>query len=173
MAIKGEIIGIGVSGKHWIGGYEQTARSLIASSLSEAKKSIRITTYSMGEKSEELDEIFNIIKSKLNSGVEIQLIINRLWSTTDYAKNWLDALKHKNFKLLDYDPDKKTENLHAKIIIIDSIDIIIGSANMSKSGMSANHEIMLKIRGGEFASRINDLVDVLARSIYMGDKVGQ
>ncbi|MDA8002184.1 MAG: phospholipase D family protein [Alphaproteobacteria bacterium] len=173
MAISGEIVGIGVSGKHWIGGYEQSAHDMILESIQSAKNSIQITAYSLGEMSEELEDIFKILLLKINSGVKVQLIVNRLWSTSDYAKRRIKSLEHKNFTLLDYDPDRKIENLHAKILIIDSTDVIVGSANMSKSGMVANHEIMIKVRGGEFASKINRLVDILARSVHTGDKVGQ
>lgn len=173
MGIGGSIEAIGVSGRYWIGGGEQGAYELLVDSLRQAKKSVRIVAYSLGGRSNELESIFKILKDKINTGVQVQLIINRFWSATEYAQKQLKGLEHRNFKLLNYDPHDERENLHAKIIIIDTTEILLGSANISKSGLFSNHEIIVKISGGEFASRVNSLVDTLAESIFRGEKNGR
>lgn len=170
MGMGGSIEAIGVSGRHWIGGNEQGAYDLLVDSLRQARTSVRIVAYSLGDRSSELERIFGILKDKIHTGVQVQLIINRFWTATVYAQKQLKELEHRNFKLLNYDPKDERENLHAKIIIIDSTEILLGSANISKSGLFSNHEIVVKISGGEFASRINSLVDVLATNIFRGEK---
>lgn len=167
MIMEGDITAIGVSGRYWLGGDEQSAYDLLLESLLRAETSIRIVAYSLGCESPELENIFRIIKGKIHTGVEVQMIINRFWSAATYAQAKLRELEHPNFRLLDYDPENEHENLHAKIVIIDSKEILLGSANISKSGLFSNHEIMIRVDGGEFASRINSLIDVLASSIYV------
>lgn len=166
--MKGTIDAIGVSGRHWIGRNEKSAFDLLRETLHHATMSIRIITYSLGNRSMELDEIFDILKGKINTGVQVQLIINKFWSSTTYAQKRLTEIQHENFSLLNYDPEHENENLHAKIIIVDSKEILIGSANMSKSGLFSNHEIMVRLIGGEFASRINSLADTLVARIRGG-----
>jgi len=166
MTIEGSIEAIGVSGRHWIGEGELDAFDLFRETLKSAKSSIRIAVFSLGWKSKELDSIFEILKNKIVTGVEVQLIINKFWSTADYGKKKLKELEHSNFTMLNYDPENENENLHAKIIVVDSKTILVGSANISKSGLFSNHELVIKISGGDFASRINNLLDILAREIY-------
>ncbi|MCY4491387.1 MAG: phospholipase D family protein [Thaumarchaeota archaeon] len=170
MTISGSIDAIGVSGRYWIGGNEQGAYDLLVNSLLQAKSSIRIVAYSLGDRSGELDRIFGILREKINTGVRVQLIINRFWTITGYAQKQLKELEHRNFKLFNYEPQDERENLHAKIIIVDSTEILLGSANISKSGLFSNHEIVIKISGGEFASRVNSLVNVLAKNIFQDEK---
>lgn len=169
MTISGSIEAIGVSGRHWIGGDEQSAGDLLIRMLSGAGDSIRISAYSLGQKSEELDRIFAILKEKADTGVMIQLVLNRYWSTTEYARRRLSDMHPTNFQIIDYRPEDDTENLHAKIVVVDSKKILIGSANMSKSGLFSNHEIVVRIDGGEFATRINRLLDVLIESVRRSD----
>ena len=166
MTIEGSIEAIGVSGRHWIGEGELDAFDLFRETLKSAKSSIRIAVFSLGWKSKELDSIFEILKNKIVTGVEVQLIINKFWSTADYGKKKLKELEHSNFTMLNYDPENENENLHAKIIVVDSKKILVGSANISKGGLFSNHELVIKISGGDFASRINNLLDILAAEIY-------
>jgi phosphatidylserine/phosphatidylglycerophosphate/cardiolipin synthase-like enzyme len=165
MTISGDIEAIGVSGRHWIGDSEQSAYELLKKILESANRSIRISAYSLGKKSPELDRIFSILKNKTATGVSVQVILNKFWETDDYAKKKLQEMEHSNFHLVNYDPEDKTEDLHAKIIVVDSQNILIGSANLSKSGLFSNHEIVVQINGGAFATRINKLLDVFVASI--------
>ena len=89
MTIEGSIEAIGVSGRHWIGEGELDAFDLFRETLKSAKSSIRIAVFSLGWKSKELDSIFEILKNKIVTGVEVQLIINKFWSTADYGKKKL------------------------------------------------------------------------------------
>jgi len=136
MAIKGEIESIGVSGRHWIGFSENRAYDLLVDTLNSSKKSIRIATYSFGKPSPELDTIFQILKNKSSTGIEVQLIVNKFWSASSYARKKLKELEEDDtFTLLNFDPENENENLHAKIVSVDGNQILIGSANMSKSGL--------------------------------------
>jgi len=161
---------IGVSGRHWIGSFGKPNFDLVIETLEKASDNIRIATFSLGYKSKELDKLFEILKRKSETGVRVQVIVNRLCDEdkhSDYARDMLETLeKGKNFTTLNFEPESDRENLHAKIFSVDGEHVLIGSANMSKSGMFGNHEIMLKIKGEAFASKINDLLDKLAESVF-------
>ena len=73
-------IELGVSGRFWIGKHKTMKNfDMVIKTLKSAKSEIRITTYSLGRKLDnELDKIFRILIDKSNSGVPVQIIVNRL-----------------------------------------------------------------------------------------------
>ena len=163
---------VGVSGRHWIGAFGTPNYDLIMSALGGATKNIRIATFSLGYKSRELEKLFDVLQAKSSTGVPIQIIVNRLYDKdkhSDYARGMLEKMgAGRNFTRINFEPADEKENLHAKIFCIDGKIALVGSANMSKSGMFANHEIMIKIAGEEFVAAINDLLDRLAASVFRG-----
>lgn len=160
---------IGVSGRYWIGFNEKPAFDLVIEVLGSARKYIRIATYSLGQKSSELERLFKILEGKIATGVKVQIIVNNFEKTNPYAKKKLKQLSsNPNFTVLNFKPKNKNENLHAKIISVDKKYVLIGSANMSRSGMFSNHEIIVKISGGKFASNVDNLLDRLAEIIFAG-----
>jgi len=171
-SIDAKIVEIGVSGRHWIGSFGKPNFDLVIDTLEKANNNIRIATFSLGYKSKELDRLFSVLKRKSETGIQVQVIVNRLFDEdrhSDYARDTLGILaKGRNFTAMNFEPDSEKENLHAKLFSIDGEYVLIGSANMSKSGMFGNHEIMIKVEGKEFASKINDLLDKIAESIYEG-----
>jgi len=171
-SIDAKIVEIGVSGRHWIGSFGKPNFDLVIDTLEKANSNIRIATFSLGYKSKELDRLFNVLKRKSETGVQVQVIVNRLHDEdkhSDYARGILQTLaKGRNFTVMNFEPDNEKENLHAKLFSIDGELVLIGSANMSKSGMFGNHEIMIKVKGEDFASKINDLLDKLAESVFRG-----
>ena len=74
-------IELGVSGRFWIGKHKTMKNfDMVRKTLESAKSNIRITTYSLGmlRNGNELDKIFRILIDKSNSGVPVQIIVNRL-----------------------------------------------------------------------------------------------
>ena len=161
---------VGVSGRHWIGAFGTPNYDLIMSTLDGATRNIRIATFSLGHKSTELEKLFGVLKTKSSTGVPVQIIVNRLYDKdkhSAYARKMLEEMEvGRNFTRINFEPVDEKENLHAKIFCIDGKIALIGSANMSKSGMFSNHEIMIKIAGEEFVDAINDLLDRLAASVF-------
>ncbi len=57
-------------------------------------------------------------------------------------------------------PDRVTEDLHAKVIVVDHNAALVGSANMTWKGLVGNHELAVLV-SGEVASRVGMLLDKL------------
>ena len=172
-------IELGVSGRFWIGKHKTMKNfDMVIKTLKSAKSEIRITTYSLGmlRKGNELDKIFQILIDKSNSGVPVQIIVNRLEAQLKKNKTVrekMEILKSMpDATVLSFRPSDKrdTSDLHAKIFTVDGETAILGSANLSFSGMFDNHEIMVKISGKKFVAQINQLIDELAESILAQDK---
>ena len=172
-------IELGVSGRFWIGKHKTMKNfDMVIRTLESAKSEIRITTYSLGmlRNGNELDKIFRILIDKSNSGVPVQIIVNRLEAQLKKNKTVrekMEVLKSMpDATVLSFRPSDKRDNsdLHAKIFTVDGETAILGSANLSFSGMFDNHEIMVKISGKKFVAQINQLIDELAENILAQDK---
>ena len=170
-------IELGVSGRFWIGKHKTMKNfDMVIKTLKSAKSEIRITTYSLGRKLDnELDKIFRVLIDKSNSGVSVQIIINRLEAQLKRGpvREKMKVLESMpDATVLSFRPSDKrdTSDLHAKIFTVDGETAILGSANLSFSGMFDNHEIMVKISGKKFVAQINQLIDELAENILAQDK---
>lgn len=173
MEPKGIVESIAASGRIWAGFEAQEVRSMIFDSLKTAKNSIQVSTYTLGEKNDDMKEFFTILEEKLRAGKTVQMIVNDLKgeSVGDYSKKFLGKLKkYPTFSLHDFIPAKKGDLLHAKIIVIDRKFVLIGSANISKHAMFSNYEIMLKI-SGRASAIIANLLDRLATAIQEGEEL--
>ena len=172
-------IELGVSGRFWIGKHKTMKNfDMVSKILKSAKSEIRITTYSLGmlRNGNELDKIFQILIDKSNSGVPVQIIVNRLEAQLKKNKTVrekMEVLKSMpDATVLSFRPSDKRDisDLHAKIFTVDGETAILGSANLSFRGMFDNHEIMVKISGKKFVAQINQLIDELAENILAQGK---
>ena len=172
-------IELGVSGRFWIGKHKTMKNfDMVSKILKSAKSEIRITTYSLGmlRNGNELDKIFRILIDKSNSGVPVQIIVNRLEAQLKKNKTVrekMEVLKSMpDATVLSFRPSDKRDisDLHAKIFTVDGETAILGSANLSFRGMFDNHEIMVKISGKKFVAQINQLIDELAENILAQGK---
>ena len=112
--------------------------------MSEAQKEIHILAYVI---SKHADKFMNILERSLESGVKVTLVINRLAEQDEKIKSqlfsWSKIFPY--FKLVNF--DRKGKILHAKVVVADRDKAVIGSANFSWGGLSANYEIGVLVRG--------------------------
>lgn len=171
--MTGHINSISASGKHWIGADVETISHTVFDLLSQAKTSIQISAFSMGEKNDATQTFFKIIREQLNAGRYVQFIVNNFNGDTigKFSKKQINSLKEfQNFDFFDFCGQDKFGALHAKIIVIDRTIALIGSSNISSSAMNHNYEIMLNI-GGDDVAKIANLLDVLTIAIKGGHKL--
>jgi cardiolipin synthase len=164
---KGFVESIAASGGVWAGFEAAEVKTLLFESLREAKNSIQISIFSLGEKNDEMREFFQIIEDKLKARRTVQFIINDMEGDLvgEFSKNKLNKLmKYDNFDLQNFVPKNRGDLLHAKIIVVDRKFALIGSANLSHHGLFSNYEIMIKVTGG-VAADIANLLDKLAVAI--------
>ena len=116
-----------------------------------------------------------IIEKKLLAGKKVMIIVNDDDNFKKYSRGKLDHLSSRFPDYMTYrklDPkraaDGKNKLLHAKITIIDRELALIGSANISRSALEHNYEIMIKIKG-RAVSDIDDLMIKLYRAMEDGE----
>lgn len=145
----------------------RSTQSLIEEMLRNAKKSIVIIGYSITEEG----GVLELISAAMKRGVEVVLVVHSDEESRNIeviSKNWL-----RNPKPLVYTRERgKTDvyfKIHAKMMVVDSSDLLVTSANLTWHGMSNNLEIGLRVRG-KTAEKAYLLVDELIKSGYLTKK---
>ncbi len=136
-------------------------KDVVHEMITSAKKSIIMTGYSI---SDYFTDLLDVIISKSQRGVYIRMYINDIEKQKD-ALNRLMSYQSKQLQLFEYNKsdDDKMAALHAKILIVDSCDVLISSANLSYHGMSGNIEMGLRVKSEEKAREIENLFKELVR----------
>ena len=178
----GTVHTIASSGTNWGSGLTGDIRDLFFNTLrpENVKSRVQISTYTLAlsstRKSEksEVEEFFNIINDLLKNERSVIIIANdnedkKMPTCSIYAKNKLKKLQKKypdKFKYFLFNSKSihAGKILHAKLVIVDRKIALIGSANISKSALSSNYEIMLKI-SGDVVSRLSLMLDNLAKML--------
>ncbi len=109
-------------------------------------------------------EFLNRIQSCLARGIRVTMIINRYNDQPLLIRRKLELLatRFPHFELLNFQPKKKMEDLHAKIMIVDRNNALVGSANLTWKGLVGNHELAV-ISHGSVAWKIGELFDKLSQ----------
>jgi len=103
-----------------------------------------ITTYGL--------EVLDFLEDTLKRGVSVKLIIDKLDTTPIKVRDRIDHLLN-NFPGQFIFKEIGSDNvLHGKVMIFDRNDIIIGSANLTLSGLVSNHEISVWIQDRKTAT---------------------
>ena len=170
---KGNVEAIGTSGSVWAGFRSVNIKDLFFDTMKSATTSVQISSYAMGKKNEEMKEFFSIIEGLLESPhMKINIIVNDdgRGSTSRYAMGRLDRLAKKypeQFfpQLFESKPDAGLGKiLHAKLTVVDGTTALVGSANISKSALESNYEIMLKVTG-PIAADISSMLAMLSNKL--------
>jgi len=139
----------------------RSINSLLEESLPKAIAEVQIVAYRITKGS---GEFLQWLAACLNRGLRVSLVINRFEKQSTTIKEQLLQLSHEfpYFTLLDFCPEDASEDLHAKIIVIDRTKALIGSSNITWKGLVLNHELGVFIEGPT-AARISGLIDTLER----------
>lgn len=172
----GIVEGISASGAGWSSGKAGDIRNMFFNTLKSenVQRSVQISTYSLGEDNEEVNEFFNLIEELLKSERNVVIIVNdnQKGSCSDHAKITMRKLKKIFPNRFSYHLFNSKSNatlgklLHAKLVVVDSKIALVGSANISKGALVSNYEIMLKISGDAVSSlslMLDNLVEILEK----------
>ena len=124
-----------------IGSIESALDQLFRSATDE----IILSVYTIGPGT---DLLFRWLESALARGVQVSLVINALDDQpSDAVKSLCDINgRYEHFHLYDFQGEAGS-SLHAKAIVADHRMALIGSSNMSRRGLLANHELALLVDG--------------------------
>ena len=162
-------VSIAVTGTAWMGGGVGSVQSSIEEMLRNATREVQIAVYEITD----FDGFLQLLRSCLARGVHVTMIINRYSHHSLRLRNALQELEKRfpHFDLLDFCPERESEDLHAKVIVVDHKAALVGSANMTWKGLVGNHELALRV-SGEVASRLGMLLDKLSEDprVFSVDK---
>ena len=150
-----------VTGTRWMGAGIGSIESAIDDLFRNATDEIVLSVYTIGSGT---DLVFRWLESTLNRGVQVSLVINSLEDQpTDVVRN-LRAIdgRYQHFHLYDFQGEAGS-SLHAKAIVVDHRVALIGSSNMSRRGLLANHELALLVEG-KAAATAGRAMDALIES---------
>ena len=172
----GEVTEISVSGEKWNHGRAGDIQAMFYNTLrDDVDDIVQISTYTLGNDNDEVNEFFVIIKELLKSERKVQLIVNDDGkSCTKFAKGKISRLKEQhpeNFSPHYFKSGHKKGILHAKLVVVDRNKFaLVGSANISRYALALNHEVMLKVSGNA-VTYLSLLLDDLAGNLQDGNNV--
>lgn len=162
-------VGVVVTGTAWMGGGIGSIESALERLFREAKQEIALTAYTI---SSGADLLFDWIEAALARGIEVRLVINRLNTQPSDVVVRLRRLAstYPHFHLYDFVPESEVD-LHAKAVVVDRRIALVGSSNLSRRGLLANHELALLVEGlaAVDVARAIDFLCVSPHSIHVSD----
>ena len=161
---------IAVTGTAWMGGGVGSVQSAIEELLSQADEEILIAIY---EITEGANEFLDKVRACLARGIRVTFIINRYDDKPLLIRNKLESLKNlfPYFEVLNFIPESGSDDLHAKLIVVDRSCALVGSANLTWNGLIGNHELAVVVYGA-VASKIAELFDKLSQDRHITRVVG-
>jgi phosphatidylserine/phosphatidylglycerophosphate/cardiolipin synthase-like enzyme len=152
-----------VSGSSWMGGGSGSIDSAIRHLFSRSNDEIVIVAYTISGAAADLFQQFTML---LQRGIRIRMLINRYNELRHSVKDRLGQLQQQFpglFRLYSFVPPHEQADLHAKIILVDRIYALVGSANLSLRGLMDNHELGLVLEGAAVAGIVR-AVELLLHS---------
>lgn len=154
-------VSVVVTGLAWMGRGTRSITSTIEEMLTSALDEIQVAAYMITRGAE---DFIKLVDHCLSRGVRVTLIVNRFRKQPKEIQNIVVQLVRRfpHFNLLEFDPTDQSEDLHAKLIVVDRSKALVGSPNLSWKGFVLNHELAVIIEGPA-AARIGNLLDTLAK----------
>ena len=160
-----EVVEMSWTGPVQFSGADRGHAPVLADMISNAAKAVTVVGYSITEGA---DGVIRLLEQAAKRGVVVTLVIHddgeranmdalrRTWSGNDLPRLFTrDVRKEGNYY-----------KIHAKLVVVDSFDMLVTSANLTWHGMNRNLEIGLRIRGAT-ARKGQALVDDLIASGYL------
>ena len=139
--------------------------SVIEEMINRATRRITVVGYSI---TGEARNIVRLLIEAMRRNVDVMFVIH-----SDEESENIKMIKglwgfHKKPKIFTRRPGDKDAyfKIHAKMVVVDSTDMLVTSANLTWHGMSNNFEVGLRVRGKTAESGQN-LIDELVRQKYL------
>lgn len=156
-----EVVGTGL---YWVGGKIRSVDSAARDLILQSRRELQLVTYELRT---DARHVLEIAQNRLEAGVTVTVVVNRLDNKPKSIRRYLDSLlnTYPGFHLYDFVPPDSDEDLHAKLMVADRRCALIGSANMSWRGLVKNHELGTLLTGDPVVA-ISSAIDKLLRSPY-------
>lgn len=151
---------IAVTGEILLGQGVRAIEGVLQDLFHEARESLHIAVYTI---SPSAIPLLKTLEIPLLRGVSVYLLVSSMEDLDPAVRNALAELREKfpaQFEIRDFQRSGKV--LHAKVIVADRKKALVGSANLSWSGLMNNIEIGVLIEGmtsWDLASLIDRLME--------------
>ena len=143
--------------------------SVVEEMIRNANDTITIVGYSL---TKDAKKIIALLEDAIKDNVEILFVIH-----SDDKSDNIETLKkiwkhYKRPKIYTREPAETDVyfKIHAKMLVVDSRDILVTSANLTWHGMSNNFELGLRVRG-KTAEKGQTLITELIRRKYLKEVI--
>ena len=151
--MKAQII---VTGNKFLGSKFRAIGPVIEEIIASAQKEIIIVSYVM---TGSINDLLAHLENALKRNIKIKMILNNLDEKDIRLNEWIQNAKS-NYTNFSYKiVSDENIKLHAKVIIVDRIRAVIGSANLTWSGMTTNYEVGMYMEGPEIWD-LSTLIDL-------------
>jgi phosphatidylserine/phosphatidylglycerophosphate/cardiolipin synthase-like enzyme len=160
-----------VTGRHWLGAAgARSIGAVLIDAIASAKQEIIIVAYRL---TVSVEEFTSVLESALARGCLVRIVRDDSGAANPAEQAYLHRLldQFSNLSIWDFKDTSANHSgvaLHAKMVIIDRHQAIVGSANFSRNGMVENHELAIKLTGPEARS----LALVCDRLVESGQRDG-
>ncbi len=148
MSLNTEIV---ATGDKWIG-YEVTpTEDVIKELIDKSNKFLLLTVFIITE-----SMVLKNIEKALKRGVNVEIFIHN-------DKEFFKSIQPDLLKFQEKYPHIKVflapnEFLHAKVLISDKKKVLIGSANLTKAGLSKNYELGILLDDSNIAYKLESII---------------
>ena len=142
--------------------FARNTRTTMLEMINSAKKTITLMEFVMTPNPK---EIFNALINAAKNGVKIRIIFNNgIKERVKMEKLWEKRIPFP--MIFTYKPKKNSTSLHAKVLIVDSKEILTTSANLTDFGINENVEMGIR-HEGSMAKNAENIVDLLIEKCYL------
>lgn len=135
------------SGEKWLGSGVRSTFSTLKNLIESSRESLLMTVYILKDYS-----VIELIENALERGVVVDIFASR----DDKSLN--QKIAHIQNDYSDIHVHLTDETLHSKVLISDNKRIILGSANLTHSGLYRNYELGIYIENDEIAYELERLI---------------
>ncbi len=153
-----------VTGTGWVGSGARAVEQALIELIDQAEGEVLLTVFAATLAAR---SVWESVKRALQRGVRVTALVNRLSEQDAAVQRTVADLGRtfaRTFLLYDFCPTDTAATLHAKIAVADRRVALVGSANLSFSGMFTNHELALVVRGPA-AWQVGERIDRLLGAI--------
>ncbi len=135
--------------------------SAVAPLIERANRSVYVIMFVMkydpGDDDDPVNELLSILADTASRGVDVRVLVDE--ETRDSYPQTIEFLKGHGIGVrLDKSSGITT---HAKVVIVDSEFVVIGSHNWTESALRYNHEVSALIRSGKAAEELTNYFERL------------
>ena len=140
-----------VGGYQWVGEGVRSVGSVIAEMMDSAEKELLLTVYILSSY-----DVIEHIHHALARGVSVRVIMNSPDNQMPEVVQKLRDLE-KEYPYIRIMGVTDTM-MHAKVMVADRKTVLVGSANLSISGMTKNYEMGLLVHNDEVAQQVEAIL---------------